>query len=210
MQGSSAFRPWVVVPAKSFRRAKGRLSGVLGVAERRVLARTMFERVLTASAAVPDVAGTLVATDGEDVAQLARARGVSVLRDRAAAPRLNSVVDTALAMLEARAATHALIVMADLPLLAPRDLSELLAQLRDHEIVIASDQLRRGTSALGLRLGLGFRTWFGHPDSLRRHVLEATRSGATCHVLQNPRLAFDLDSPDDLRRFNSIGHALAR
>jgi 2-phospho-L-lactate guanylyltransferase len=210
IQGNGAFRAWAVVPAKSFRRAKGRLAGVLGVAERRVLARAMFERVLATCVAAPELEGTLVATDGEDVARLAWTRGATILRDDvAASARLNAVIDAALVVLEARGATHARVVMADLPLLAPRDLAELLAQLRAHDLVIAPDQQRRGTSALGLRLGRGLRTCFGHADSLHRHVQEAARVGGTSHVLQNPRLAFDLDSPEDLRRWRAASSSFA-
>lgn len=161
----------------------------------------MFERVLGACMSTRELSGTLVATDGEDAARIAQKRGAVVLRDHTEPTRLCNIVDIALARLEAQGATHALVVMADLPLLSARDLEELWARLRIHDLVIAPDQQRRGTSALGIRLGLGLRTWFGHNDSMQRHWLEGTRMHGASYVLPNPRIAFDVDSPADLERF---------
>jgi 2-phospho-L-lactate guanylyltransferase (CobY/MobA/RfbA family) len=95
--------------------------------------------------------------------------------------------------------------MADLPWLRGQDVRELLAQLRRADLVLAPDRSRRGTSALGLRLNLlkhGVRARFGHADSLQRHVEEANRLGATRTIVHNPRVAFDIDAPDDLWAFS--------
>jgi 2-phospho-L-lactate/phosphoenolpyruvate guanylyltransferase len=196
------WRPWAVIPAKRFGRAKSRLGSVLHAGQRRALAGDMFEGVLQACNACPELEGTLVATDGDDVAGVAKRRGVAVLRDRdprrGAGPTLSDVVDGALAAVAALGATHALVVMADLPWLRAHDLRELLAQLRSADMVLAPDLKRRGTSALGLRLALGAQSCFGHPDSLRRHLAEATRVRASTRIVHNPRVAFDLDSATDL------------
>jgi 2-phospho-L-lactate guanylyltransferase len=198
----SSFRPWAVIPAKRFSRAKSRLASVLEAHERRELARALFERVLGACTDCRELQGTLVATDGEDAALAGRRRGAAILRDHeGAASRLGAVVDTALTWLGEHGATHAVVVMADLPLLSARDLDELLAQLRTRDMVIAPDLQRRGTSALGLRLGLGVCTCFGHSDSLQRHLDEAARASVSRLILHNPHIAFDLDSPADLLSF---------
>jgi 2-phospho-L-lactate guanylyltransferase len=199
MHEIAVFRPWALIPAKAFGRAKSRLAGVLGVRERRELARSMFEGVLSACIRCEELCGILVATDGEDTANLAARRGISVLRDRAAVSTpLSAIVDAGLAWLATREATHALVVMGDLPQLRTRDVRELLAQLRGQDMVLAADGQRRGTSALGLRLALGLRTSFGHSDSMQRHLREAERLRANRRVLHNPRVALDLDTPADL------------
>ena len=201
----SPFRPWAVIPANDFGRGKSRLSNVLDPTQRRELARAMFERVLDACTGCGELHGTLVATDGQDAALLAGRRGAAVLRDQgASSSSLSGIVDAALSWLDARGATHAVVVMADLPLLCARDLRELLAQLRTHDFTIAPDLQRRGTSALGLRLGLGARSCFGHGDSLQRHLNEAARIKASTRVLYNPRIAFDVDSPADLQGFSIV------
>lgn len=202
--GTGAPVAWAVVPAKRFGRAKSRLAAALPPAERRELARALCRRALWACSASGALAGTLVVTDGDDVAAVARGLDAAVLRDReAGGPALARIVDGALSALRARGATHALVVMADLPLIEPRDLRELLAALRETDVVLAPDALRRGTSALGVRLDRGMRTAFGHADSLQRHLREAARAGARARVLSNPRLALDIDKPDDLLRVQS-------
>lgn len=195
------FRPWAIIPAKRFARAKSRLGGVLSAEQRRGVACRMFEGVLRACVQCSELGGTLVATDGDDVAALAARAGASVLRDGAGPRTLASVVDRALDVLCARGATHALVVMADLPLLRSRDVGELLAQLRHADVVVTPDLKRRGTSALGLRLDLGARSCFGHADSLQRHLRVATRLRANCSLVHNPRVAFDVDSAADLLPF---------
>jgi 2-phospho-L-lactate guanylyltransferase len=198
----SSWRPWAVIPAKRFARAKTRLRSVLDGPRRSVLAREMFGGVMDACAECGELTGTLVATDGDDVAALGAARGAAVLRDAGTSARsLSTVIDDALAAVAARSATHALVIMADLPWLRGQDVRELLAQLRRADLVLAPDRSRRGTSALGLRLHLlklGMHARFGHADSLQRHVEEAKRLHATRTIVHNPRVAFDIDAPDDL------------
>jgi 2-phospho-L-lactate guanylyltransferase len=186
--------------AKDFGRAKSRLGRALSATQRRELASSMFDGVLGACLSASELHGTLVATDGQDAAALATRRGARVLRDEPLHPELHAIVDRALAHVGTLGATHALVVMADLPLARTRDLQELLALLRQADVVIAPDAERRGTGALGLRLDLGLRTCFGHPDSLQRHLQEARRLRAATRVLHNPRLAFDLDAPNHLPR----------
>ena len=195
---------FALVPAKRFGRAKTRLADALPPAGRRELARALCRRALHACEASFALCGTLVATDGDDVTALARQQRALVLRDdRQRAPSLSRIVDAGLHELRQRGATHALVIMSDLPHIEPRDVRELLCALRDADVVIAPDAQRRGTSALGLRLDLPLRSAFGHPDSLQRHLREAARLGARARLLCNPRLALDLDTPEDLARVQS-------
>jgi 2-phospho-L-lactate guanylyltransferase len=198
---SAAFAPWAVLPAKRFGRAKTRLDPALASHQRRALATGLLERVLDACRESRALRGVLVATDGDDVAALALGRGASVLRDAEAPPAsLARVVDAALHSLRARGATHALVLMSDLPQVQARDVHELLAAMRQADVVLCPDAQRRGTSALGLRLTPDFRSAFGHPDSLVRHLREAARLGLRARVLCNPRVALDVDVPRDLAR----------
>jgi 2-phospho-L-lactate guanylyltransferase len=194
------FRPWALIAAKRFGRAKARLSAALPPHERRALASAMFERVLRASTHCAALCGTLVVTDGDDVAARARRRGASVLRDRADAA-LSEIVDAGFAELRARGATHALVLMADLPLMEAHDVTELLGRLRMHDIVLVPDATRRGTSALGVRLAAPFQSAFGHDDSFSRHLRRAAAATARRAVHYHPRVAFDVDTAEDLARW---------
>ncbi|HMI92753.1 MAG TPA: 2-phospho-L-lactate guanylyltransferase [Polyangiales bacterium] len=211
----SACRPWAIVPAKAFARAKSRLDGVLAPVARRELARGLLDHVLQACRQSGAFEGILVATDGDDVARSAARAGAQVIRDSSSrdssvhdssvrAASLGAIVDAALESSVALGATHALVVMADLPLLEARDVRELVHALRSDCVVLAPDAQRRGTNALGLRLDLGARTCFGQPDSLSRHAREALRVGAALRVIANPRVARDLDTHADWLRWTAV------
>jgi 2-phospho-L-lactate guanylyltransferase len=200
-----AFRPWAVVAVKSLRRSKSRLGITLNPRARYELAKGMFERVLMACAGCPDLAGTLVATDGNDVAALGARRGAAVLRDAApSGSGLSGVIDAALANLIGRGATHALVLMADLPRIESRDVAEVLGVLRCTDVLVVPDLRRCGTSALGVALHLGFAARFGHPDSSQRHQREAERIHARSRVVHNPRIALDIDTLEDLSELRRI------
>jgi 2-phospho-L-lactate guanylyltransferase len=194
----TAMRVWAVVPAKSFTRAKSRLEAALPPAARRALARSLLERALSACAGCTALEATLVATDGDDVAQLAARFHAQVVRDvPGRASRLAAVVDAALEHARARGATHAVVLMSDLPLIRARDLAEVVAALSDHPVVIVPDAQRRGTGALGISLAQPPRTRFGYADSFMRHVAMARSLGVDPRVLVQPRLARDVDGPSD-------------
>ena len=195
-----------LIPIKRFDRGKTRLRERLDETARRALAHRMFERVLDVSLGCPRLAGTLVVTDAEDIATLARARGASVLADPAdlaTAPeraRLAQVVDAGLAQLRAQGASGALVLMADLPALEVRDLDALLDALDRADVVLAPDRRGRCTNALALRLppASALRTAFGRPDSLAEHEAQARALGLRVMLEANPRLALDVDIPADL------------
>jgi 2-phospho-L-lactate guanylyltransferase len=195
----AAPRVWALVPAKSFARAKSRLSGSLGEAERAALARSMLDHVLAVLGACPEIAGVMVVTDGDDVAEAARARGAVVVRD-AERPPLGAIVDAALIELRARGAEAALVLMSDLPELAVADVRALVAPIRANDVVAAPDLREEGTNALGLRPPDRMRTSFGTRDSFARHLRAAEASGLRVGVHRSEGLGFDVDEPGDLAR----------
>jgi 2-phospho-L-lactate guanylyltransferase len=189
---------WALVPAKSFARAKSRLAEGLDERERAILARAMLEHVLGALFASGAIGGVVVVTDGDDVAELSRARGAEVMRD-GASPPLGAIVDAALAELRGRAA-GALVLMADLPLLAPDDVRDLVRKMAAHDVVAAPDLRGEGTNALGLTPSDRLRTSFGTHDSFHRHLRAAEAAGLVVGVHQSEGVAFDVDEPADLAR----------
>jgi 2-phospho-L-lactate guanylyltransferase len=190
---------WALVPAKSFARAKSRLSGLLDERGREGLARSMLEHVLAVLAACPEIAGVVVATDGDDVAELARARGAVVVRDAARAP-LGIIVDGALLELSSRSAGAALVLMSDLPRLAAGDVRRLVEQMAGDDVVVAPDMRGEGTNALGLTPPDRLKTSFGTRDSFERHLRAAESAGLRVGVHESEGLAFDVDEPADLER----------
>jgi 2-phospho-L-lactate/phosphoenolpyruvate guanylyltransferase len=191
---------WALVPAKDFERAKSRLRGALGDEASAEFARGLFRHVLATLSESQAVEGVLVATDSDAVAEEARRAGASVHRDAVGAATLAEVVDAGLDDLAARGARAALVLMADLPELRPHDLVAFVALGREHEMVIARAADGRHTNALLLAPPGAFPTAFGHTDSFRDHIASARARGLRVAVVENARISFDVDGPDDHAR----------
>ncbi|MSP60234.1 MAG: 2-phospho-L-lactate guanylyltransferase [Myxococcales bacterium] len=189
---------WALVPAKSFDRGKSRLAPVLGGQERAAFARGLFDHVLAVLIGSEALDGVLVATDSPSVAEAARRHGAAVRMDDAPAG-LSVIVDAALADLAARGARAALVVMADLPRLAAEDVRALLAALDESDVVVVPDLRGRHTNALALAPPTALPTRFGSPDSFAAHCAGAREAGLRLRVIENDRIAFDVDGPDDHR-----------
>src|SRR5260370_13898207 len=90
-----------VVPVKEAGRAKQRLAGVLGRAQRRQLAHAMLEDVLAALASTAELAAILVVTADRAAAGIAGRYGAQVSDERAGDGHTAAVAAAAL-RLEAR------------------------------------------------------------------------------------------------------------
>jgi 2-phospho-L-lactate guanylyltransferase len=192
---------WAIVPAKSLVRGKSRLSPALDQAARARFARALLEHVLDVLQACA-LEGILVATDGEDVGDLASSRGASVLFDQGGGS-LATVVDRALADVAQRGASAAIVLMADLPRIEPRDVTEILAALDRHDVALVRDHLGRHTNALAMTPPTAMATRFGRADSFEAHLTAARDAGLRVAVIDNYRVAFDVDVPADHRRITT-------
>lgn len=190
-------KSWALLPVKSFARGKSRLGSALGDAARSALARRMFEHVLAITTSVDALAGTLVVTDGDDVAALAIAKGAHVLADPHGAS-LAQAVDAGLTWLQGHGADAAIVLMADLPELAASDVHAVLDARTRADVVVVTDGSGSFTNALALPLQRGYTTCFGAPGSAARHLARARVLGLGAEILDNARIAFDVDTPDDV------------
>jgi 2-phospho-L-lactate guanylyltransferase len=214
--GAQATGVWAVVPVKGFARGKSRLDGVLTKTAREDVARALCEHVLSTLAACDAIEGVLVATDCPQVEAFAESQGALVVRDDPSSPgeegevavgSLALVVDRALGVLTCQGARAALVLMADLPLLAPDDVRALVAALERAPMVVAPDRAGQGTNALGLSPPNRIPTCFGSETSFPRHVARAESEGIALAIHRSEGTAFDLDSPDDLALALSAGYA---
>jgi 2-phospho-L-lactate guanylyltransferase len=190
---------WAIVPAKSLARGKSRLRPVLDDPQRVAFARELLEHVLGVLGAC-SLDGLMVCTDGEDVAQLAAARGAHVRRDAggdSGPGALARVVDGALADVAWRGARTALVLMADLPRVEPGDVAAVLAALDEHDVAVVRDHLGRHTNALALAPPTAIATRFGSGDSFAEHCAAARAAGLRLAVVESGRIAFDVDGPAD-------------
>ena len=188
---------WAVVPAKSFARGKSRLGPVLDDDDRARFARELLEHVLGVLGTC-ELDGVLVATDGDDVAALARAHGAQVLRDRGEGS-LAAVVDGALADVAARGACAAVVFMADLPRLEPRTWRGRCGPRGPRRRARARSPGRH-TNALAPRAAGGDAHVLRPRRQLRGPPRRRARRRARAVVVDNERIAFDVDGPADHAR----------
>ena len=192
----------VVVPVKAFVSAKTRLSARFDADQRACLAQASAERVLHAVAdCIPiDVRIAVVETDA--AAKMARHHGFDVIQ-RTDIYGQSAAVGAGFHAAIQRGATNILTVSADVPLLRPRDIEEILKP-KGPVLVMVSDREGRGTNALRIDPAIEMRLHFG-PDSLTLHRREADALKLRVKVVDNPRVRIDIDTPDDIEALETSG-----
>jgi 2-phospho-L-lactate guanylyltransferase len=178
----------VLIPVKSFARAKVRLAGVLDDEQRSSLARGMAERVVAAADPLP----VWCVCDDEDVRDWAASVGAQV--EWTPGLGLNGAVQTATARRGAAGVARVVVAHGDLPFAA--GLADL-AVAGDHEALLVPDRRGRGSNVVSVPTGAGFRFAYGE-GSLERHLAEAARCGLSVRVVRAEHLGWDVDEPDDL------------
>jgi len=195
-------RTVILIPVKSTARAKARLAGLLDQAARKRLSLAMLEDVLTAVMPVvgEGVDAVYVTTSDLEAAAIARARGASVLPEEEQWSESHSV-DAASATLAEQGAEAVLTIPADIPAVRTGDITTVLLEATsDRAVVMVPSQDEQGTNAIWRRPPQAIPSRFG-VDSFRKHLAEAEMRGLRCGILHLPRLAVDIDVPEDLAAF---------
>jgi len=193
---------YALIPVKTLNKAKARLSAVLDDAARRELALAMLRDVLAAATACPALDGVCVVTRGAEARAIAVEAGAESLAELG---ELNEALTSAAERLRARGVTRLLVLAADLPL---ADAASMGAALETNADIVVVPSRDGGTNALACAPGaIDFQ--FG-PDSARKHLTAAQAAGLRALSLDLPRLALDIDTPDDLDRLRAAGEAAGR
>ncbi|MGH8901810.1 MAG: 2-phospho-L-lactate guanylyltransferase [Egibacteraceae bacterium] len=183
-----------IVPLKALAHAKSRMAGHLDEPGRRRLVAWMLDRVLDACLGAGAVSRVIVVAGDAQAAAEAVRWGVEVVVEPTAG------LAAALAMGDRTAAgMHAtLVVPADLPLATATDVDAVCAAGAHVPSVVVVATRDGGTGALLRRPGAVVGTAFG-PGSAAAHLRLAAAAGIRPVRLDLPNLAFDVDTPDDLR-----------
>lgn len=182
-----------IVPLKALDQAKGRLSPGLDAAARRDLATRMLGHVVRTCRGAASVSRVVVVAGDRAGVELARAAGAEALLQPLAG--LRAALDLADAELADAEAT--LVVAADLPLILPGDLDQVVAAAGDGPAVVVAPTSDGGTGALLRRPAGVIVTAYG-PGSAAAHVALAQAAGVPAVRVDNPRLAMDIDTPEQL------------
>lgn len=189
----------VLVPIKSFAQAKLRLAPSLPSRQRAALARAMCSRVLAAAAPLP----VAVICDDQEVERFAKALGARVIREPGQG--LNRAVTAGVALLAAEGVRQVTVAHGDLPLATSLASVGLGPTGRDLRLVtLVPDRRLDGTNVAAVPAGAGFSFAYG-PGSFGRHLAGALGCGLAVQVLRSPRLAWDVDVPDDLTGLDPLG-----
>jgi 2-phospho-L-lactate guanylyltransferase len=189
---------WALVPVKARHAGKQRLRAALAPAQRAQLVRRMLDDVLATLGACPQIHGTLVMSPERDALALA----TPLLHDPAA--EMNAALSVGLAALAQRGATCVAIIAADLPLLEPAEVADLVTAARSTAVALAPDARGTGTNAVCLTLPSAFRLHFGH-SSFALHQAEAASHGMTAVTVARAGLGFDVDEAADLAALQARG-----
>lgn len=187
-----------VVPMKPLAEAKARLAPMLGPEERRRLSLAMLTDVVDAALALDRV---WVLQSDDEAAAVAMRRGAEPRPDPAPGRGLNASLEAATADAVAHGATGVLVVSADLAAATAEDLHELA---QGHGVALAPDRAGTGTNALWRTPPDAIATAFGQ-ESRSAHEEAARRAGVGFRIVDAPRLAADVDTPDALATVWALG-----
>jgi 2-phospho-L-lactate guanylyltransferase len=189
----------ILIPCKNLDRGKSRLAGCLTPRSRRALCEFFLCRTLdVATQAVTPRQVRLVTSDPR-VEAIARDYGVAVIPDRGGG--LNAALENGRRHVLAEGGARAgLVLPIDLPLATTAELGKVASAAG--EVVIGPDEEMTGTNVLrlGTRAFRAFRFSFG-VESYAAHCAEARAGGFEVVTFEVPNLAFDVDHPEQYRRW---------
>jgi 2-phospho-L-lactate guanylyltransferase len=189
---------YALVPVKDLTQAKARLASLLSPAERFSLAAAMLDDVIAALRQASTVERVALVTSDAYALALAAQWGFEVV-DEGAGRGETGAVELAVKVCRERGASSLVVIPGDLPLLTAADVDCVMEHGRRYDVVIAPSWDSRGTNAILLRppdaLQLRFGSWSFFP-----HVKQAKRKGLSYKVVRLPRIALDVDTPEDLVR----------
>jgi 2-phospho-L-lactate/phosphoenolpyruvate guanylyltransferase len=181
-------RKWTaLVPFGAIETAKSRLALALSPEERKALAMTMLEHVVSVLHASPSIGDVIMLSN----TPLIRTIGVEDFGDglNAGLERVRSSLDLPL-----------LVLHGDLPLLEVEDI-EAICRSAQGLIVVALDRHKSGTNAIAIDADIPFKLMFGE-NSAFKHL---SQSGPDTKICQRQGFCFDIDTPDDLMAAQALG-----
>ncbi len=189
---------YALVPVKDLTQAKVRLSPLLSPTERHMLAAAMLADVVNALKETSAIERIALVTSDPRALLLASKNGFEVIEEGDGRGETGAV-ELAIKVCRTRGASSLAVIPGDIPLVTSADVEILMEYGRQYDVVFAPSWDSRGTNAVLLRppdaLQLRFGSWSFFP-----HVKQAKRKGLSYKVLRLPRVALDIDTPEDLAK----------
>ncbi len=209
---------FAIVPVKRLSHAKERLASLLSPAERRSLAFAMLKDVLSALTRSRELQHVVVVSSDPTVWEVARNSSALIIEE-SFQENESASVEAATKICITWGASTVLIVPSDIPLITTEDVDFLVKksrqglqpclQIKEDEpgrdspfVILVPSWDHKGTNAFLRRPPDVIPSSFGY-DSLRIHIAEAERQKIPYQIYELPRIALDIDSPEDLKLFLS-------
>ena len=193
---------FALVPVKDLSKAKERLSPILSQSERTDLAYAMLEDVLIALRGSKLLDRILVVTLDENAIKLAESLDIEVIKETKQNGESESV-DWASIICKEMGAESVLVIPGDAPLITPEDVDFILEKEKPlHSVILVPARDELGTNAILRKPPDVIPSRFGY-DSFKKHIEEARKRNIPYEIHKLPRVALDIDEPEDLSLFAS-------
>ncbi|MCJ7696052.1 MAG: 2-phospho-L-lactate guanylyltransferase [Anaerolineaceae bacterium] len=193
---------WAIVPVKPLLLGKSRLAAKLDETERISLNQKLYKNTLKVLLQVKEITNILIVSRDSDVLSYARNEGIRTVQENGS-PNLNEALRRASLFAQMNSTEGIIIIPADLPLMTPKDIQEVIHAGSDPPMaVIVPDRRMEGTNALFINPADLITFSFGL-DSFETHCHLIKDTKSTLKIIYNENIALDLDIPDDLNFYNS-------
>jgi 2-phospho-L-lactate guanylyltransferase len=187
----------VLLPVKNFKDAKQRLAPAFNAEKRAGLARAMLKDVLHVLGRARSAERVIVFTACDEVMEMAKPLGFEVVREKVVdghSSAVNQMVDEM-----SSHCSRILSIAGDLPRLTPSDVDFAL-EAASEPITLIPSRDWTGTNGVVFLRPARIKMEYGD-GSFRRHLSKAAAAGLHSDVMDLPGIAFDIDTPEDVRSF---------
>ena len=188
-------KDFAIIPVKGLLDSKSRLSRSLSPQDKKKLIIALLQDVLTAVEDSELFYRVLVVSPDPNVEKDANLPDGTFLRQEGQGLNAGVRQSTHFALRE-RASSVA-VILADIPLVEPRDLKELYSMGDTRPRVVLSPSLKAGTNVMVREPPNAIAPSYGR-WSFSTHLRAAQRTEVAVYSFSNPRLSFDVDTPEDL------------
>ncbi len=196
---------FVIIPVKSLIKSKTRLSSILNPDERRILTLIMLQDVLEAVRKSNRVGRVLIVGADVEVKMLAEKYNADYMEGGLL--ELNRAVRGAVGWCVRRGAESVIILPADIPLISPTDINNIVDMASDRECIVIVPSDDGGTTVLLQRPPNIISPRFG-PGSFRKHLEEAYSRGFKVKIYRSIGASLDIDSPKDLEHLLHVERSI--
>jgi 2-phospho-L-lactate guanylyltransferase len=188
-------KDFAIIPVKGLVESKSRLVRSLSPQDKKKLIIALLEDVLTAVKESQLFSRVLVVSPDPNVEKEANLpHGTFLLQE---GQGLNAGIRQSTLFAMREKASSVAVLLADIPMIEPRDLNELYSVGGTSQKVVLSPSLKGGTNVM-VRVPPNIIAPTYGRWSFSTHLRAAQKAGFAVYSVSNPRLSFDVDTLEDL------------